>query len=143
MILACMLLSVTHVVGEIGQFVGPLICAEFVYRTFFDLAYPLAGNLEYFPVPRSVYSLPAPFIPYRCFRNTVDRLYKMNRNPDRSSLVRHSSTRDVLPDPPGGIRGEFVAQMIIEFIDCFHQSDIAFLDEIQVVQPEVRIFSPC
>ena len=63
----------------------------------------------------------------------------MHRNTDRSGLIRNRS-RDGLPDPPSGVGGELVTPAVFKLIDRFHQTNIAFLDEIQELQATVGIF---
>src|SRR5438874_584844 len=45
-----------------------------------------------------------------------------------------------MPDPPGGIGRELVAAAILELIDRLHQSDIAFLDQVEELQAAVGVF---
>src|SRR5262249_18316363 len=63
-------------------------------------------------------------------RGAHDLVYGLDhvhRDADSARLIGDRS-RDRLPDPPGGVGGEFVAAAIFEFIDRLHQADIAFLD---------------
>src|SRR5690606_4324674 len=69
----------------------------------------------------------------------VDRLDHMDRDADRARLVGDRAG-DRLPDPPGRIGAELVAAAILEFVDRLHQADIAFLNEVEELQPAVGIF---
>ena len=69
----------------------------------------------------------------------VDRLDHMHRDADGARLIG-DRPGDRLADPPGGIGGEFVAAAIFELIHRLHQADIAFLDEIQELQPAIGVF---
>src|SRR3546814_18612635 len=57
---------------------------------------------------------------------------------DRARLVGDRAG-DRLPDPPGRIGRELVAAAILELVDRLHQTDIAFLNEIQELQAAVRV----
>ena len=69
----------------------------------------------------------------------IDRFNHVNGNPDRSSLIRNGAG-DRLPNPPSGVGTEFVPALIFEFIDRFHQADIAFLNQIEELETSVRVF---
>ena len=69
----------------------------------------------------------------------VDRLDHVDRDADGARLVG-DRTRDRLPDPPCRIGRELVAAAVLELVDRLHQADIAFLDEIEELQPAVRVF---
>jgi len=51
----------------------------------------------------------------------------VNWNPDGSGLIGNRSGYS-LPDPPGGISRKLITAAVLEFINCFHQTHIAFLD---------------
>src|SRR5690242_8508442 len=63
----------------------------------------------------------------------------MHRDADRARLVGDRAG-DRLTDPPRRIGREFVAAAVFEFIDRLHQADIAFLDQIEELQPAVGVF---
>ena len=63
----------------------------------------------------------------------------MHGDADGARLVGNAAG-DRLPDPPGGVGGEFVAAAILEFVDRLHQPDIAFLNQIKELQPAVGVF---
>src|SRR3546814_20372054 len=68
-----------------------------------------------------------------------DRLSHMNREAERALLIVDRA-RDRLPDPPCRIGAELVAAAVFELIDRLHQPDIAFLDQIQELQPAIGVF---
>jgi len=47
--------------------------------------------------------------------------------------------RDRLPYPPGGVGRKLVTALILEFLDRFHQADIAFLDQIEEVHAAIDV----
>ena len=67
--------------------------------------------------------------------NHVDHV---NGQPDGAGLVAESPG-DCLPDPPGRIRGELESFSPIELLDRPDEPEVAFLNEIQQVQPPARI----
>ena len=69
----------------------------------------------------------------------VDGLDHVHGDADGARLVGDRAG-DRLPDPPGGVGGEFVAAAILELIDRLHQADIAFLNQIKELKPAVRVF---
>jgi len=68
----------------------------------------------------------------------VDRLDHVHGDPDRPRLVCDRAG-DGLPDPPGRIGGELVAPLVLELVDGLHETDVAFLDEVEELQPPVRV----
>src|ERR671917_197365 len=46
---------------------------------------------------------------------------------------------DRLPDPPRGVGRELVAAAVLELVDRLHQADVAFLDEVEELQPAVGV----
>ena len=54
----------------------------------------------------------------------------MYRNADRACLVSHR-TGNGLPNPPRGVRREFVALCVIEFFDGADQTQVSFLNQVQ------------
>src|SRR5690242_17007773 len=71
-------------------------------------------------------------------RQLVDRLDHVDRDADRSRLVRDRA-RDRLPDPPRRVRRELVAAAVLELLDLLHEADVPLLDEVEEVQPAVRV----
>src|SRR5579872_6817146 len=69
----------------------------------------------------------------------VDRLDHVDRDANRARLIRDGA-RDGLPDPPGGVRRELVAALVLELVDGFHQADVALLNEVEELQSAVRVF---
>ena len=63
----------------------------------------------------------------------------MYRQPNGASLICNRAA-DCLANPPRRISRKFVATAILEFIDRFHQANIAFLDEVKKVKPAIGIF---
>jgi len=54
-------------------------------------------------------------------------------------MVRACGAGDGLPDPPGGVGAELVPAAVFEFVNRFHQPDIAFLDEVEEMQSPVGV----
>jgi len=69
----------------------------------------------------------------------VDRLDHVHGDADRARLVRNR-TGDGLADPPGGVGGKLVAPLVLELVDGLHEADVALLDEVQELEPPVRVF---
>ena len=63
----------------------------------------------------------------------------MHWNTDGARLVGDGPGNG-LADPPRGIRREFVSPAVLEFIDSLHQTDVAFLNQIEELQSPVGIF---
>ena len=63
----------------------------------------------------------------------------VNWNPNRAGLVGDGA-RDGLANPPDGVGGELVAAAILEFLDAFHQADVAFLNQIEERMAAVGVF---
>ena len=68
----------------------------------------------------------------------VDRLDHVHGDADRAGLVGDRA-RDRLADPPGGVGRELVAALVLELVDGLHQADVAFLDQVEELQPAVRV----
>src|SRR6516164_3095986 len=60
----------------------------------------------------------------------VDDLDHVNGYADGARLIRERSA-DRLSNPPRGVGREFVATSIFELVDGLHQSDVAFLDQVE------------
>ena len=69
----------------------------------------------------------------------VDRLDHVHRNTNRARLIGDRA-RDGLANPPGGIGRKLVTAAVFEFVDSLHQTDVAFLDQVQELQAAVRVF---
>src|SRR6266702_8682562 len=68
----------------------------------------------------------------------VDGLDHVDRDADGPGLVGDGA-RDGLPDPPGGVRRELVAALVLELVDRLHEADVALLDEVQELQAAVGV----
>src|SRR5256886_8083754 len=68
----------------------------------------------------------------------VDGLDHVHRDADSARLVGDRA-RDRLPDPPRGIGRELVAAAVFELVDRLHQADVAFLDQVEELQPAVGV----
>src|SRR6059036_68068 len=68
----------------------------------------------------------------------VDRLDHVHGDADRAGLVGDGA-RDRLPDPPGRVGRKLITTPIFELIDRLHEADVAFLDEVEELQPAVRV----
>ena len=62
----------------------------------------------------------------------------MDRDPNRPGLVGDCPTHR-LSNPPRCIGREFIAALILEFLNRAHQADIALLDQVKKSQPTVDI----
>ena len=62
----------------------------------------------------------------------------MDRDPNRPGLVGDGATHR-LSNPPRCIGREFIAALILKFLNRAHQADIALLDQVQKSQPAVDI----
>src|SRR5438552_3143268 len=68
----------------------------------------------------------------------VDRLDHVHRDADRPRLVGDGAG-DGLANPPGGVGRELVAAAVLELVDRLHQSDVAFLDQVQELESTVGV----
>src|SRR5262249_947366 len=69
----------------------------------------------------------------------VDGLDHVHRDADGARLIS-DRTGNGLPDPPGSVGGELVTSPILELVNGFHQSDVAFLNEVKELQAAVGVF---
>src|SRR5262249_36904581 len=69
----------------------------------------------------------------------VDGFDHVHRNTDGAGLIGDGAGNG-LADPPRSVRGEFIAAAVLKFVHSFHQADVAFLDQVQKLQPAVGIF---
>src|SRR5262245_43465618 len=68
----------------------------------------------------------------------VDRLDHVDRDADRPRLVGDRAG-DRLADPPRRVGRELVAAAVLELVDRLHQADVAFLNQVEELQPAVRV----
>ena len=69
----------------------------------------------------------------------VDGFDHVHRDANRTRLISNC-TSNRLPNPPRGIGGKFVAAAVFEFVDGFHQADVAFLNQVEELQAAVGVF---
>src|SRR5919197_458291 len=62
----------------------------------------------------------------------------VNGKPNRTSLIGER-TRHGLADPPGRVRRELVAHLVVELLDRADQPEIAFLDQIEERDAGLRV----
>src|SRR5438270_10559315 len=62
----------------------------------------------------------------------------MDRQTNRLGLVRERAL-DRLFDPPGGVSTERATFRRVETLDCFHQADVSFRDQIEQRQSKIGI----
>src|SRR5262245_57139647 len=68
----------------------------------------------------------------------VDGLDHVDRDADGPRLVGNGAG-DRLADPPRGVGRELVAAAILELVHGLHQANVAFLNEIEELQPAIRV----
>src|SRR5580704_6824266 len=68
----------------------------------------------------------------------VDGFDHVHRDANRTRLIGNG-TSNRLPNPPRGIGGKFIAAAVFEFVDGFHQSDVAFLNQVEELQAAVGV----
>src|SRR5262249_2168153 len=68
----------------------------------------------------------------------VDGLDHVDRDADGPSLVGDGPAHR-LADPPGGVRRELVAALVLELLDRAHEPDVPLLDEIEEPETAVRV----
>src|SRR5580704_13757918 len=68
----------------------------------------------------------------------VHALVHVYRDTDGARLVGDGA-RDRLANPPGGVSGELVTAPVFELVGGAHQADVAFLDQVQQVQPAIDV----
>src|SRR5262245_27534217 len=68
----------------------------------------------------------------------VDRLDHVDRDADGPRLVGNRAG-DRLADPPRRVGRELVAAAVLELVDRLHQADVAFLDQVEELQPAVGV----
>jgi hypothetical protein len=62
----------------------------------------------------------------------------VHRDADGAGLIGDGAG-DGLADPPRGVRAELVAALVLELLDRLHQADVALLDEVEELEPAVRV----
>ncbi|MPM35993.1 hypothetical protein SDC9_82588 [bioreactor metagenome] len=60
----------------------------------------------------------------------VDRFHHVHGNADGARLIRYG-TGNRLTNPPGGVRGEFIALAVVELFHRFDEAEVAFLNQIE------------
>ena len=73
-----------------------------------------------------------------CTDNLIDCLHHMYRNTDRLCLICNC-TGNCLTDPPCRICGKLKSFFVLKLINCFHQTDIPLLNQIQKRQSPADI----
>src|SRR5499426_79199 len=68
----------------------------------------------------------------------VDGLDHVHGDADGAGLVGDGAG-DGLADPPRGVGGEFVAATVLELVHGLHEADVAFLDQVEELEPAVRV----
>src|SRR5829696_4599602 len=63
----------------------------------------------------------------------------MNWKPNRAALVGNGA-RNGLSNPPGRVRREFEAALVVEFVGGLHETNVAFLDEIEEGETAPDVF---
>ena len=69
----------------------------------------------------------------------VDCLHHMHRHSNGPAGIRNAPG-DCLADPPGCVRTKFKTLCIVELVHRFHQSHVAFLNQIQERHPAADVF---
>src|SRR5438445_633743 len=77
--------------------------------------------------------------PARLTHDLADAVHHVDGDADRARLVGDRAC-DRLADPPGGIGRELVPAAVLELIDRLHQTDIAFLDQVEELQAAVGVW---
>src|SRR5579872_6115699 len=68
----------------------------------------------------------------------VDGLDHVHRNADGAGLVGNGAGNG-LPDPPRGVGRELIAAAVLEFVHRLHQTDVAFLNQVEELQTAVGV----
>src|SRR5581483_9151167 len=71
-------------------------------------------------------------------RQLVDRLDHVHRDTNGAGLIGDRAG-DGLANPPGGVGGELVAASILELLDRLHETDVAFLNQVEELQSAVSV----
>ena len=98
-----------------------------------DVGFELTG---YFLIRRRTAGFP--FKLTKRAQKPMELIIHVHGNPHRARLVGEGP-RHSLPYPPSGVGRELETPVVIELFRRAHQSNIAFLNKIQEVQPAVDI----
>ncbi len=74
----------------------------------------------------------------RTANQLVDGLDHVDRNADRARLIGNGA-RDGLPHPPRRVSRELVTPPVLELFHRLHQPDIAFLNQVEELQPAIVV----
>ena len=74
----------------------------------------------------------------RSANQLVDRFDHVHRNANRARLIRDGA-RDRLSNPPRRVSRKLVAASPFKLVDRLHQTDVAFLNQIQELQTTIRV----
>jgi hypothetical protein len=66
------------------------------------------------------------------------RLDHVDRDADRARVIGDRA-RDRLADPPGRVRRELVASLVLVLVDGAHEARVAFLDDVEEGEPAVAV----
>ena len=69
----------------------------------------------------------------------IDRFDHMHRNTNGPGLIGNRA-RNRLANPPGRVGGKLITAPPFEFIHGLHQADVAFLNQVEELQPAIGIF---
>jgi hypothetical protein len=83
-------------------------------------------------------SRPTPAPATRRANQLVDRLDHVHRNANRARLIGNRA-RDRLANPPRRVSGKLVTAPPLKLVHRLHQTDVAFLNQIQKLQAAVRV----
>ena len=84
-------------------------------------------------MPRGLHQLP------RGANQLVDDFDHVYRQPDGARLIGNRPA-DGLANPPRGIGGKLVAAPVLELVHRLHQADVAFLNQVEELQPAIAVF---
>ena len=69
----------------------------------------------------------------------IHRLEDVNGDPYGTGIIGYRP-RDRLPDPPGGVRRELVALLVVVFLGRLHKAHVPFLDQVKEGKTPVKVF---
>src|SRR5258707_1221608 len=69
-------------------------------------------------------------------RELLQALVHVNRDANRAALVGDRA-RDRLAHPPRSVGRELVAALVVELVDCAHETDVALLDQVEQLEAAV------
>src|SRR6516225_8081588 len=110
---------------------------QWLLRDLQRLAYLFERNVELLGklLWRRLAAYLAEYLPPRA-HDLVDSLDHVNGHTDGARLIRERAV-DRLPNPPGGVGRKLISAPILELVDCLHQADVAFLDQVDKWQAAV------